>query len=160
MPDDKLSAPIEAASVPPRAPLMAFPEPLASLMAGRERRALGDAFGLTRFGVNLTRMKPGSISAARHSHSLQDEFLYVLEGTPLLITNGGETLLHPGMCVGFRAGTDDAHHLVNKTGTDVLYLEVGDRTTGDAVFYPDDDIALDRTGDGRWKIVHKDGSSY
>ena len=139
---------------------MAFPEPFASFMAGRERRALGDVFGLTRFGVNLTRMKPGSISAARHSHTLQDEFVFVLEGTPVLITNGGETLLRPGVCVGFKAGTGDAHHLVNRTEMDVLYLEIGDRTTGDAVFYPDDDVALIRTPEGRWKVVHKDGSSY
>lgn len=160
MSDDKLSVPIDAASVPPRAPLMTFPAPLASLMAGRDRRALGDAFGLTRFGVNLTSLKPGSLSAARHSHSLQDEFVYVLEGTPILITNGGETLLHPGMCAGFKAGTGDAHQLVNRTGEDVLYLEIGDRTPGDTVSYPDDDIALVRTSAGGWEIVHKDGSSY
>lgn len=160
MSDDKVPVPLDAMSVPKRAPLMTFPEPLASLMAGRERRALGDAFGLTKFGVNLARLRPGSISAARHCHSLQDEFVYVLEGNPMLITNGGATPLRPGMCVGFKGGTDDAHHLVNQTEADVLYVEIGDRTPGDAVSYPDDDIALVRTADGRWEVVHKDGSSY
>lgn len=160
MSDDKVPVPRDAMSVPARAPLMVFPDPLASLMAGRERRALGDAFGLTRFGVNLARLRPGSISAARHSHSLQDEFVYILEGDPVLITNGGETPLRPGMCAGFKGGTNDAHHLVNRTEADVLYLEIGDRTPGDAVSYPDDDIALFRTAEGRWAVVHKDGSSY
>jgi uncharacterized cupin superfamily protein len=160
MSDPKFIVPVEAASVPTRAPLMAFPEPLASLMEGRERRPLGDAFGLTRFGVNLTRLKPGSISAARHFHSVQDEFVYVLEGAPSLIADGGETLLSPGMCVGFKAGTGNAHQLVNRSEIDVLYLEIGDRNLSDAVSYPDDDVALVRTAEGRWKVVHKDGSSY
>lgn len=160
MSKDDVSGPVDAASIPARGPLMVFPEPLASLMSGRERRALGDVFGLTRFGVNLTRLAPGSISAARHFHSLQDEFLYVLEGTPSLVTNGGEVLLGPGMCVGFKAGTGDAHHLVNRSGVDVLYLEIGDRTSDDSVTYPDDDIALVAGAEGRWSITHKDGSSY
>lgn len=160
MTDDKPLSPVDAASVPPRGPLMTFPEPLASLMAGRERRPLGDAFGLTRFGVNLTRMKPGSISAARHAHAVQDEFVYILEGEPILITDEGETPLRPGMCVGFKAGTGNAHQLVNRTGADVLYLEVGDRTPGDSITYPDDDIALTRTPEGRWNVRHKDGTPY
>jgi len=160
MSEEKSPVPINAADVPPRTPLMTFPEPLAALMAGRERRALGDPFGLTNFGVNLARLKPGSISAARHAHARQDEFVYVLEGTPTLVTNAGETSLAPGMCVGFKAGTGDAHHLVNRTDADVLYLEVGDRTPGDAVTYPDDDVALTRTTEGRWAVVHKDGSPY
>jgi uncharacterized cupin superfamily protein len=152
--------PIEALSVAIRPPFFKFPEPLVSFMAGRERRPLGDAFSLTRFGVNLTRLRPGSISAPRHFHSLQDEFVYVLEGNPILITNSGEALLRPGMCIGFRAGTGNAHHLVNRTEADVLYLEIGDRTAEDTVSYPDDDIALVRTSEGRWEILHKDGSPY
>jgi len=160
MSDEKSPVPINAADVPLRTPLMTFPEPLAALMAGRERRALGDPFGLTNFGVNLARLKPGSISAARHAHTRQDEFVYVLEGTPTLVTNGGESSLAPGMCVGFKAGTGDAHHLVNRTDADVLYLEIGDRTPGDAVDYPDDDVALTRTAEGRWAVVHKDGRPY
>lgn len=160
MSDDKSSVAIEAASAPTRVPLLAFPEPLASLMAGRERRPLGDLFGLTKFGVNLTRLGPGNVSAPRHSHSRQDEFVYILEGTPVLVTNAGETPLRPGMCAGFKAGTGDAHHLANRTDADVVYLEIGDRTSGDAVTYPDDDIALGQASDGRWQIVHKGGSPY
>jgi uncharacterized cupin superfamily protein len=139
---------------------MTFAEPLGSLMAGRERRPLGDFFGLTKFGVNLTRLPPGSISAARHSHSNQDEFVYILEGTPVLVSNAGEMPMRPGMCAGFRAGTGDAHRLANRTDADVVYLEVGDRTPGDTVTYPDDDIALSHSSDGRWQVLHKDGSPY
>lgn len=156
----KSSVAIEAASVPTRVSLLSFPEPLASLMAGRERRPLGDLFGLTKFGINLTRLGPGNVSAPRHSHSHQDEFVYILEGTPVLVTNAGETQLRPGMCAGFKAGTGDAHHLANRSDAYVVYLEIGDRTSGDAVTYPDDDIALGQASDGRRQIVHKDGSSY
>lgn len=158
MSEEKSPAPVDAAGVSTRAPRFVFPEPLASLMAGRERKPLGDHFGLTNFGVNLARLKPGSISAARHAHSRQDEFVYILEGAPTLVTNDGETPLRAGMCVGFKAGTGDAHHLVNRTGTDALYLEIGDRSTDDVVVYPDDDVALVRAPDGRRTLSRKDGS--
>jgi len=83
----------------------------------------------------------------------------VLSGEPTLITNIGETPLKPGMCAGFRAGSGDAHHLVNMTASDVLYLEIGDRTPGEAVVYPDDDVAAGFV-DGKWQFTHKDGSPY
>jgi uncharacterized cupin superfamily protein len=98
MPNDLSAAAIEAVSAPARVPKFTFPEPLASHMKGLSRHPLGNQFGLTNFGVNLTRLLPGSISAPRHSHSHQDEFLYILEGTPVLVTNAGETPLHAGMC--------------------------------------------------------------
>ena len=151
---------IDAQSVPLRSPLLTFPEPLASLMAKRERRALGNLFGLTNFGVNLTRLAPGGISAARHCHSNQDEFVFVLEGAPTLTMNAGETQLKPGMCAGFKAGSADAHHLVNKGEVDVVYLEIGDRGLNDVVTYPDDDIKLVKTAEGKLEVVHKDGSPY
>src|SRR5208283_2002093 len=151
---------IDAQSVPIRSPLLTFPEPLASLMEKRERRALGNLFGLSNFGVNLTRLAPGGISAARHCHSNQDEFIFVLEGTPILITNAGETQLKPGMCSGFKAGSNDAQHLVNKGQTDVVYLEIGDRSANDVVTYPDDDIKLVKTAEGKLEVAHKDGSPY
>src|ERR1041384_3735108 len=119
---------VVAAEAPPRTKPSNSPEPFASRMAGREKRPLGDLFGLTNFGVNLTRLAPGGESALRHAHSRQDEFVYVLEGNPTLITGAGETPLEPGMCAGFKAGTGDAHHLVNRTRSDVVYIEVGDRT--------------------------------
>lgn len=149
-----------AADAPPRKRQTNYPEPFASRVAGREKRPLGDPFGLTNFGVNLTRLAPGAASALRHAHSRQDEFVYVLAGRPTLVTDRGETLLEPGMCAGFPAGEGDAHHLLNRTDADVLILEVGDRSPGDAVTYPDDDVRAVLGDDGRWRITHKDGSPY
>ncbi len=151
---------VHAADVPPRLKATNYPEPFASRVAGREKRVLGDLFGLTNFGVNLTRLRPGAISALRHAHSKQDEFIYVLKGRPVLVTNVGETKLEPGMCAGFRAGTGDAHHLVNRSEEDVLYLEIGDRTAGDNAVCPDDDLRVMRGADGKWSYTRKDGSAY
>jgi uncharacterized cupin superfamily protein len=158
MPNDPKTAAIEATSAPARAPMLTFPEPLASLLKGRGRHPLGTQFGLTNFGVNLTYLPPGRISAPRHHHSHQDEFIYILEGAPFLVTNAGETPLRPGMCAGFKAGNGDAHHLCNRSDATVVYLEIGDRTAGDVVTYPDDDVQIDRAADGRVQIVRKDGS--
>jgi uncharacterized cupin superfamily protein len=159
---DKPKPPVAlaVADVPPRAKLSNYPEPFFSRMAGRDKRPLGDPFGLTNFGVNLTRLKPGGGSSAlRHAHAKQDEFVYVLEGRPTLVTDAGRTTLKPGMCAGFGAGSGDAHHLINETEEEVVYLEIGDRTAGDTVVYPDDDIAAARF-DGGWRFVHKDGTPY
>ena len=148
-----------AADAPSRAKASNYPEPFASRMAGRAKRPLGDLFGLTNFGVNLTRLAPGSQSSLRHAHSRQDEFVYILEGSPTLITDAGRTALAPGMCAGFKAATGDAHHLLNETATEVVYLEIGDRTPGDEGVYPDDDLEAVLV-DGRWRFVHKDGAPY
>jgi uncharacterized cupin superfamily protein len=126
-------------------------------MAGREKRQLGDYFGLANFGVNLTRIAPGGVSALRHAHSRQDEFIYILRGRPTLHTDEGKTRLAPGMCAGFKAGT--GHCLINETAEDVLYLEVGDRTPGDEGSYPDDDLKA-MLVDGKWKFARKDGTPY
>ena len=150
---------IEAGSAPLARPGRGYPEPFAARVAGRVRRPLGDLFGLTNFGVNLTRLKPGAQSALRHAHTKQDEFVYILEGRPTLVTDAGRTTLAPGLCAGFKAGTGDAHHLVNETETDVVYLEIGDRTPGDEGSYPDDDIEA-RMVDGRWRFTHRDGAPY
>ena len=148
-----------AADVPPRTKPSNYPEPFASRMAGREKRPLGDLFGLNNFGVNLTRLAPHAVSALRHAHAKQDEFIYVLQGTPILHTDEGVTQLAPGMCAGFKAGTGNGHHLINESDEDVLYLEIGDRTAGDGVVYPDDDLQA-LFVDGKWQFVHKDGSPY
>jgi uncharacterized cupin superfamily protein len=158
-PDVKPPVALRAADAPARAFRTNYPEPFASRMAGRDKRPLGDLFGLTNFGVNLTRLKPGGASALRHAHTKQDEFVYILEGRPTLLTNAGRTALKAGMCAGFKAGTGDAHCLVNETAEDVVYLEIGDRTAGDAVEYPDDDIAV-VTIDGQRRAAHKDGTPY
>src|SRR5207248_571997 len=114
-------AAIEAGAVTPARATRGYPEPFAARVAGRERRALGDAFGLTNFGVNLTRLPPGGMSALRHTHMREDEFIYIIEGEPVLVTNAGETPLRPGMCAGFKAGSGDAHHLINRSGRDVVW---------------------------------------
>jgi uncharacterized cupin superfamily protein len=124
-----------------------------------DQRPLGDLFGLTSFGVSTTRLAPGGSSALRHAHTKQDEFVYILEGCPTLVTDAGRTVLQPGMCAGFKAGSGDGHCLVNETGADIVYLEMGDRTAGDAVEYPDDDLAV-VTIDGKRRMAHKDGAPY
>lgn len=151
---------IVAAEAEPRRRQSVYPEPFAARTAGRLKRPLGTPFGLTNFGVNLTRLAPGACSALRHAHSRQDEFVFVLAGEPTLITDAGETPLRPGMCAGFAAGSDDAHQLVNRTDRDVVFLEVGDRSAGDAVVYPDDDLAATIAADGTWRFTHKDGTPY
>lgn len=156
--DDRPVA-VTAAEVTPRSTPSNYPEPFASRMAGRTKRALGAVFGLANFGVNLTELPPGAVSALRHAHTRQDEFVYVLQGRPVLRTDAGDTPLAPGMCAGFRAGSGDAHQLVNPTDQPVVYLEIGDRSEGDAVSYPDDDLRA-TLDEGRWVFVHKDGRPY
>jgi uncharacterized cupin superfamily protein len=150
---------IVAADAAPRTKPSNYPEPFASRMQGRIKRALGDVFGLKNFGVNLTRLAPRSVSALRHAHSRQDEFIYILQGQPTLLTDEGRTVLAPGMCAGFAAGTGNGHCLVNDTDDEVLYLEVGDRSPGDEGSYPDEDLKA-LLVDGKWQFVHKDGTPY
>ena len=159
MSDSERPVAIRAADAPARAKPSSYPEPFASPMKSREKRPLGDLFGLTNFGVNLTRLAPGGSSALRHAHSEQDEFVYILAGRPTLHTDEGKVELAPGMCAGFKAGTGDAHRLVNEANEEVIYLEVGDRAPGDAVSYPDDDLRADFV-DGKWRYAHKDGTVY
>lgn len=150
---------VEAAAVPSRTGARLVPEPFATLLSRRVKHALGDHFGLKAFGVNLTRLAAGDASALHHRHSLQDEFVYVLEGHPTLVTDGGEVKLSPGMCAGFPA-SGPAHHLENRTEHDVLVLEVGDRAAGDQVVYPVDDLMLIVGSDGKRHFGHKDGAPY
>jgi uncharacterized cupin superfamily protein len=153
------AAAVLAIEAPARVKPSNYPEPFASRMNGRIKHPLGDLFGLTHFGVNLTRLKPGGVSALHHRHTRQDEFIYVLEGEPVLYTDAGATQLRPGMCAGFPAG-GTPHHLANHGTADVVILEVGDRVPGDEVSYPDDDIAAVMGEDGKWRYSHKDGTSY
>ena len=151
---------VTAADVAPRAKPTGYPAPFAKLMSGREKRTLGDLFGLANFGVNLAQLAPGAASSLRHAHSKQDEFVYVLSGQATLITDAGETPLSAGMCAGFRAGTGNGHHLVNRSREVVVYLEIGDRTSGDSAIYPEDDIQALMAADGKWQFAHKDGTPY
>ena len=160
MAESAQAAALDAVAAPPRAKASLYPEPIAARVKGREKRPLGDLFGLKNFGVNLTRLAPGAISALHHRHTRQDEFIYVLEGEPTLVTGQGrETPLRPGMCAGFPAA-GEAHHLVNRSDRHILYLEVGDRSPEDEVFYPDDDLQVAVSRDGKRLFTHKDGRPY
>lgn len=150
---------VHAHAAPPRTKPSNYPEPFASMMAGRIKRPLGDLYDITNFGVNLTRLIPGAVSALFHRHSKQDELVYVIEGRPTLVTESGRQTLEPGMIVGFKAG-GTAHQIVNETTTDVVMLEVGDRTKGDEIAYPRDDIEAVMGPDGNWQFAHKDGRPY
>ncbi|MEG4028120.1 MULTISPECIES: cupin domain-containing protein [unclassified Microcoleus] len=136
-----------------------YPQQFQSVVAGRVKKRLGNAAGLQNFGVNLVRLAPGSCSALRHWHTRQDELIYVLEGEVTLITNSGEQVLKPGMAAGFPAGDGDGHHLVNRSDADVVYLEIGDRTSGDSANYPDDDLIAKANGNS-WIFTRKNGELY
>lgn len=150
---------IDATAAPVRTTPSNYPEPFRSRMAGRIKAPLGELFGLTNFGVNLTRLAPGAVTALHHRHSRQDEMVYVLEGAPTLVTEAGETELSPGMVAGFASG-GTAHHLENRTGSDCVLLEIGDRSEGDAVTYPADDLKAEPRRGGGWRFMHKDGRPY
>jgi len=136
-----------------------YPEPFRSRMGIGDWRQLGDAFGLTQYGVNLETLQPGAQSALRHWHTLSDEFVYVLEGELVLRTNEGETSMTSGVFVGFKAGAPDGHHLVNRSDRPARFLVIGTRVPGDVAFYPDDDLVWCRNEDGRYP-AHKDGRPY
>jgi uncharacterized cupin superfamily protein len=159
MPDPKAPPAVPAADVPLRAWATSYPKHLAHLVAGREKRALGDFFGLTAFGVNLVRLAPGAQSAFRHRHTRQEELVYVLEGEPTLVTDDGDVPLRPGSCAGFRPG-GSSHQLVNRSGRDAVYLEVGDRAPGDEAEYPYDDLKASKGPDGKYRFTHRDGTPF
>ena len=148
---------VAAADVPPRTKLSSYPEPFASRMARRRKRALGDFFGLKNFGVNLTRIAPGGESVLMHTHSRQDELVYVLEGEAVLATPAGETRLSPGMCAGFPVW-GEAHHFLNRSDRDLVILEIGDRPAGNEGTYPQDDLKAVMGADGTWRFTRKDGT--
>jgi uncharacterized cupin superfamily protein len=137
-----------------------YPEPYRAAVAGRAKRRIGNALGLSHFGVNLVRLAPGAASAQRHWHSTEDEFVYILEGEVELVSDGGTQTLKPGMAAGFPAGKADGHQLVNRTKADVVYLEVGDRRPEtDEVDYPDIDMRLIKVN-GKLIFTHKDGKPW
>ena len=133
-----------------------YPAEFKPVVQGREKTALGDVVGLTHFGVNLTRLKPGAASGLRHWHDNEDEFVYVLEGEITLIEDNGETVLKPGDAAAYKAGVANGHHLVNKTSQDVLYLEIGTRAPRDVGHYPDVDFCYEKTEAGM-RMFRKSG---
>lgn len=149
---------LRATDVPARTSTI-YPAPYAAALAGRDKRALGDVFRLTQFGVNMTVLAPGAASSERHWHENEDEFIFVLEGEVTLVDDTGEHRLTPGMCAGFRAGVANAHKLVNRSGAPATILEVGTRSEGDRVHYPEADMAAVKTG-GKFHLTRKDGSGF
>jgi uncharacterized cupin superfamily protein len=152
--------PISALSVVTHTRKTMYPMPYAAQVEGRIKRRLGDHFGLKNFGVNLTQLLPGAVSALMHTHSLQDEFVYILEGECIARLGDREYRLGPGDCFGFPAGTGLPHQLVNRSDATVSYLEIGDRTPNEIVEYPHDDLAFATAPDGTMVMVHKDGTPY
>ena len=151
-------APCQAMAIAPRSKPSNYPPEFAARVAGRIKRQLGDAFGLSRFGVNLTVLPPQARSALLHRHTHQEEFIYILSGHPTLRTEAGETQLAPGMCIGFPAN-GVAHHLVNETDQEVQYLEIGDRNPADQGVYPEDDLVA-QWAEGGWRFTRKDGTPW
>src|SRR5690348_7375092 len=137
-----------------------YPEPFREGQRKRYTRRLGDHAGLKNYGVNLVRVLPGGQSSARHTHSKQDEFVYVVEGEFVLVTDAGRETVGPGTCIGFPAGTGDGHHFLNLTQKDAIFLVIGDRTAGDDVTYPDIDLELKAGPDGVRGFRRKDGTPY
>lgn len=133
-----------------------YPAEFAAGFEGRIKRALGNAGGLTQFGVNLTTLQPGAMSAHRHWHAKEDEFIYVLDGELTLVTDAGEEVLRPGMAATFPAGEANGHQLVNKTTQPATYLEVGTRSPDEDAEYPDIDLRL-RKRDGKVVFTRKSG---
>lgn len=158
MPESIKPIAIDALSLVPRT-TSPYPAPFAARVMGRKKRALGDAFFLNDFGVNLTHLAPGTLSALHHRHSAQEEFIYILEGTPTLVTDAGEAELRPGMCAGF-APQGSAHHLVNRSDREVVYLEIGTRLGDDVVTYPGEDLRTVVAASGKSEFVHLDGTPF
>jgi uncharacterized cupin superfamily protein len=138
---------VEIAKVPAQ-PIASYPKGFAGVISGREKQRIGDAAGLTQFGVNITRIKPHSASALRHAHHNEDEFVFMLEGELVLHENDGEIVLKPGDAAGFKAGSGVAHCLINRTDCDAVYFEVGTRAKSERVHYPDVDFVMERDDKG------------
>jgi uncharacterized cupin superfamily protein len=150
---------LDPATLSPRS-TSGYPEPFRSRVLPREKRALGDALGLSKIGVSLTTLLPGKESSMRHFHAREDELVFILEGEVVLRTSEGEQVLTVGMCAGFPAGARDGHQLVNRSKKPARYLEVSNRDLEDSAEYPDVDLAYRKGPDGGAVFTHKDGKAY
>lgn len=149
---------IDIDAIPPKTTTI-YPEPFAAMVEGRAKKALGNAGGLTQFGVNLTRLKPGAISSLKHWHEKEDEFVFILEGEAVLVEDDTETRLVAGEAAAFKAGNGIAHQLVNRSAQDVVYLEVGSRAEEEHARYADHDLDYRRDAAGH-RFTRKDGTPY
>ncbi len=136
-----------------------YPAEFAAGLEGRIKRALTEPLGLSQFGVNLTTLDPGAISAQRHWHAQEDEFVYVLQGELVLVTMDGEQVLRPGMAVGFPRGDRNGHQLINKSDAPSTYLEIGTRSANDDVTYPDIDMVGTKRN-GQYRFSRKSGEAF
>lgn len=152
--------PTAATSIPAQKGKTIYPKPFAALVQGRSKAKLGNFFGLKNYGVNLTRLEPGAISALFHLHTTQDEFIYILEGTATLVLGDEIFEMTAGDCMGFEAANGVAHQLVNHSSEDVTFLEIGDRSGDDAPEYPNDDIQLGVSPEGAWVFSRKNGDPF
>ncbi len=136
-----------------------YPPPFDVAVRARERKALGDAAGLTQFGVNLLRLPPGTWSSQRHWHTNEDELIYVFSGEVVLVTNAGEETLRAGDAAGFKAGDADGHHLQNRSASDAMILEIGTRMDEATAYYPDIDLVATRKHEVSL-LTRRDGTPY
>lgn len=149
---------IDLAKVPVRTGSI-YPEPYASMMKGRSSLRLGDAGGLTQFGVNLVTLEPGAMSSLRHWHLNEDEFVMVTEGECTLVQDAGETVMRPGDCAAFPAGSTDGHHFINRTGQVARFLVVGTRAPREVATYSDVDLRVEIEA-GKARFTYRDGSDW
>ncbi|HXC56638.1 MAG TPA: cupin domain-containing protein [Rhizomicrobium sp.] len=136
-----------------------YPAPFAAAVAKRERKRLAQAAGLTKIGVTLLRLPPGTWSTQRHWHDHSDEFVFVVSGEVVLVTDEGEEILRAGDSAGFRAGDPNGHHLQNRGAEDAVILEIGNHLETDTAHYPDIDLVAALV-DGTSQITHRDGTPY
>jgi uncharacterized cupin superfamily protein len=148
---DLSSVPVKTGSI--------YPEPYASMMKGRSSLRLGDAGGLTQFGVNLVTLEPGAMSSLRHWHMAEDEFVMITEGECVMVQDEGETLMRPGDCAAFPAGSTNGHHFINRSDRIARFLVVGSRAPREVVTYSDVDLKLEMQG-GKARFLYRDGSDW
>lgn len=148
---DLAAVPVKTSSI--------YPEPYASMMAGRSSLRLGDAGGLTQFGVNLVILQPGALSSLRHWHLNEDEFVMVTEGSCILVQDEGEAEMRPGDCAAFPAGVANGHHFINRSDKVVRFLVVGTKAKAEVATYSDVDMQVLMEG-GKARFVYKDGTDW
>jgi uncharacterized cupin superfamily protein len=148
---DKSKVPVKTGSI--------YPAPYAAMMAGRSSLRLGDAGGLTQFGVNLVTLQPGALSSLRHWHRVEDEFVMVTAGECVLVQDAGETVMRAGDCAAFPANVPDGHHFINRSDAPASFLVVGSKSRHEVATYSDVDLVVEMT-DGKARFTHKDGTDY
>lgn len=148
---DQTRCPVKTGSI--------YPEPYASMMQGRSSLRLGDAGGLTQFGANLVMLEPGAMSSLRHWHLNEDEFVWVVEGECTLVQDAGETVMRPGDCAAFPAGSTDGHHFINRSDRPASFLVVGSRAKHEVATYSDVDLKVE-IGGGKASFTYRDGTEF